>query len=98
MSVERERTLAAEMLAVKSVMAHVLGRINQLDPVLAEAIQGGFEDAEGKIRKTMAKSRQRVTPDQCVKALAVIEALRATTFCRAENRSRSSVANDNRDR
>jgi hypothetical protein len=53
MSVERERTVAAEMLAVKLVMAHVLGRINQLDPVLAEAIQ-----AEGKIRKTMAKSRQ----------------------------------------
>jgi hypothetical protein len=74
MSVERERILAAEMLAVKSVMAHVLGRINQLDPVLAEAIQGGFEDAEGKIRKTMAKSRQRVTSDQGVKALAVIEA------------------------
>ena len=98
MSVERERTLAAEMLAVKSVMAHVLGRINQLDPVLAEAIQGGFEDAEGKIRKTMAKSRQRVTSDQGVKALAVIEVLRATTFRRAENRSRSSVANDNGDR
>ena len=39
------------MLAVKAVMVHVLGRINQLDPVLAEAIQSGFEDANDKIRK-----------------------------------------------
>jgi hypothetical protein len=95
LSVERERTLAAEILAVKTVMAHVLGRINQLDPVLAEAIQGGFEDAEKKIRKTMVKSRQSVTPGQGIKALAVIEALRTITFSRTENRIRSSVANDN---
>jgi hypothetical protein len=47
MNVERDDgTLAAEMLAVKTVIVHVLGRINQLDPVLAEAIQGGFEDAK----------------------------------------------------
>jgi hypothetical protein len=94
LSVERERTLAAEILAVKTVMAHVLGRISQLDPVMAEAIQGGFEDAENEIRKTMVKSRQRVTPGQCIKALAIIEALRATTFSVTENRIRSSVAND----
>jgi hypothetical protein len=82
------------MLAVKTVMAHVLGRINQLDPVLAEAIQGGFEDAEDNIRKTMVRSRRRVSGQE-VKALAVIEALRAMTFSRTENRIRSSVANDN---
>jgi hypothetical protein len=83
------------MLAVKTVMVHVLGRISQLDPVMAEAIQGGFEDAENAIRKTMVKSRQRVTPGQGIKALTAIEALRTTTLSKTESRIRSSVANDN---
>jgi hypothetical protein len=94
MSVERDaRTLAAEMLAVKTVMAHVLGRIDQLDPVLAEAIQGGFKDAADQIRKTAAESRTNVTSEQAVKALAVVEALRAATFNKMGNRIRPSVAN-----
>src|SRR3979409_1853172 len=96
MNVERDDgTLAAEMLAVKTVIVHVLGRINQLDPVLAEAIQGGFEDAKEKIRKTTAKSHKKVTSDQTVKVLAVVEALRAGVFSKTNNRIRSSVANDN---
>jgi hypothetical protein len=44
-----------------STSSHPLGRIYQLDPILAEAIQGGFEDAVDKIRKTATKSRTRVT-------------------------------------
>jgi hypothetical protein len=84
------------MLAVKTVMAHVLGRINQLDPVLAEAINGGFEDAEDKIRRTMAKSRKRAISHQAVKALAVGEALRAAVFSKKNNRNRLIVANDNK--
>jgi hypothetical protein len=95
MNVERDDgILAAEILVFKTVMVHVLGRINQIDPVLAEAIQGGFEDAENKIRKTTPKSHTRVTSDQTVKALAVVEALRAAVSRRKDNRLRSSVAND----
>ena len=90
------RTLAAEMLAVKTVMAHVLGRIDQLDPVLAEAVRAGFEDAANQIRKTAAKSRTKVTSEQAIKALAIILALRAATFSKMDNPARSSVANDNK--
>jgi|ERR1700729_4183343 galactokinase len=97
MSVERDaRTLAAEMLAIKTVMAHVLGRIDQLDPVLAEAVQAGFEDAADQIRKTAAKSRTKVTSEQAIRALAVVEALRAATFRKMGDRIRPSVANDNK--
>jgi hypothetical protein len=88
------RTLAAEMLAVKTVIAHVLGRIDQLDPVLAEAVRAGFEDAANQIRKTRAKSR--TNSEQAIKALAIIEALRAATFSKMDDRDRSSVANDNK--
>jgi hypothetical protein len=88
------RTLAAEMLAVKTVIAHVLGRIDQLDPVLAEAVRAGFEDAANQIRKTGAKSR--TTSEQAIKAIAIIEALGAATFSKIGDRDRSSVANDNK--
>jgi hypothetical protein len=57
------------------VMAHVLGRIYQLDPMLAEAIQSGFEDAVDQIRKTAAKSRKRLTSQQAVEAVANARAI-----------------------
>jgi hypothetical protein len=71
------RTLAAHVLAVRVVMAHVLSRIYHLDPILAEAIHCGFEDAVDQIRKTAAKSRKRLTSDQAVEAIAAVETLRA---------------------
>jgi hypothetical protein len=89
-------TLAANMLAVRMVLAHVLGRIYQLDPVLAEAIQDGFEDAVDKIRKTAPRSRTKVTSHQVVEALAAVEALRAVLSNRSDNRGHPSVANDNK--
>jgi hypothetical protein len=90
------RTLAADMLAVRMVLAHVLGRIYQLDPILAEAIQAGFEDAVDKIRKTATKSRTRLTSHQVAEALAAVEALRAVLSNRSDNRGHPSVANDNK--
>jgi hypothetical protein len=84
------------MLAVRMVLACVLGRIYQLDPILAEAIQGGFEDAVDKIRKTATKSRTRVTSHQVVEALAAVESLRAVLSNRSDNRGHPSVANDNK--
>jgi hypothetical protein len=90
------RTLAADMLAVRMVLAHVLGRIYQLDPILAEAIQGGFEDAVDKIRKTATKSRTRLTSHQVVEVLAAVDALRAVLSNRSDNRDHPSVANDNK--
>jgi hypothetical protein len=72
-------------------MDYVLGRIYQLDPILAEAIQNGFEDAVDKIRKTAAKSRTRMTSHQVVEALAAVEALRAVLSNRSDNRGHPSV-------
>jgi hypothetical protein len=90
------RTLAADMLAVRMVLAHVLGRIYQLDPILAEAIQAGFEDAVDKIRKTATKSRTRLTSHQVTEALAAVGALRAVLSNRSDSRGHPSVANDNK--
>jgi Cu/Ag efflux protein CusF len=78
MNVEREiRALAVEMLATKTVISHVLGRINQLDPVLAAAIQGGFRDATDEIKNIAAKSGKKTSSDRALKSLAIVEALRS---------------------
>jgi hypothetical protein len=82
------------MLAVRMVLAHVLARIYRLDPILAEAIQHGFEDAVDKIRKT--KSRTRVTSHRLVEALAAVGALRAVLSNKSDNHGHPSVANDNK--
>jgi hypothetical protein len=96
-SLESEsRNLAADVLAVRMVLAHVLGRIYQLDPILAEAIQGGFEDAEGIIQKAVATSHKRASSDQAVKALTVVDALRAAIVAKTDIRFREPVANDNK--
>jgi len=84
------------MLAVRMVLVHVLARIYRLDPILAEAIQDGFEDAVDKIRKTATKSRTKVTSHQLVEALAAVEALRAVLSNKSDNRGHPSVANDNK--
>jgi hypothetical protein len=79
MSIERDdRTLAAELLAVKTVMVHVLGRINRLDPMLADAIQSGFGDATAEISKMVTKSGKGASSERSAKALAVVETLRAS--------------------
>jgi hypothetical protein len=52
-----DRTLEAEVLAIKTVIAKVLARINGLDPMLADAIRGGLGDASDKIRKIVSKSK-----------------------------------------
>jgi hypothetical protein len=86
------RTLAADVLAVRIVMAHVLDRICQFDPILAEAIQGGFEDAVDHIRKTAVKSPKRLTSQQIVATVAAVETPRATMTNMSDKPPQPSVA------
>jgi hypothetical protein len=84
-----DRAIAAELLAVKTVMAHVLGRINQLDPVLADAIQGGFGDAAAHINKMVTHSGKGATAERAARAIAVVETLRAAMLETAKPYARS---------
>jgi hypothetical protein len=73
---EKIRALAAEMLALETVISRVLDRISRLDPVLAAAIRAGFEDAADDLESLATKSGQTTSSKRAVKALAVIETLR----------------------
>jgi hypothetical protein len=89
-------TLAAEVLAVKTVIGQVLGRVHQLDPVLAEAIQGGFEDAANEVRTMATIARKGTGANKLVRAIAAIESLQRAMLNRSHNRIPPTVANDNR--
>jgi hypothetical protein len=91
-------TVAADVFALKTVIAQVLGRIHQLDPILAEAIEGGFEDAASVMRALGASARNGTDGNKVVRAIATIEALEAAALERSQvsDRVRPEVANDNR--
>jgi hypothetical protein len=86
--------LAAEVLAIKTVIGQVLGRVHQLDPVLAEAIEGGIEDAQEVIRAGATGGRKGA--DTIVKAISTVDSLRKAVLTRSRNHVHGVIANDNR--
>jgi hypothetical protein len=91
-------TVAADVFAVKAVIAQVFGRIHQLDPILAEAIEGGFEDATSVMRALGASACKGTTRTRSSGRSLPIEALQAAALERSRVRDRvpPEVANDNR--
>jgi hypothetical protein len=90
--------IAAVVFAVKVVIAQVLGRIRQLDPILAGAIDGGFEDAASAMRALGTSARKGTGANRIIRAIATIESLQAAALERSEVRNpvRPDIANDNR--
>ena len=89
----KAEALTADIVAIKAVIAQILGRIHQLDPILAEAIEGGFEDAASEIRALGTRARKGTGANRVVRAIATIESLQAVALDRgrvpaARNRSR----------
>jgi hypothetical protein len=69
---------SADLLAFKMLLPHVLCRIGQLDPILASAIELGFQDATHQLERLMASSRNTASDDRYSQALATVRTLRAT--------------------
>jgi hypothetical protein len=90
-------TVAADVFALKVVIAQVLGRIHQLDPILAEAIEGGFQDAASAMRALGTSARKGTGANRIVRVIATIESLQAATLERSQVRdpARSGVGHDN---
>ena len=73
--------MALELLAIKAVITQVLGRIHQLDPILAEAIEG-VEDAISEVRALGTEARKGTDANKVLKAIATIESLQAAALNR----------------
>ena len=85
MSNDRDiRALDAKALALEMVFAHVFNRIGKLDPVLAAAIQQGFNDASHEMEELAIKSESAESSDRAVNALAIVEHLRVMTLANSD--------------
>jgi len=73
-------TLAAEPMAIQTIIVNVLGRIGDADPRLRDAIRAGFDDAASQIESLAIKLGKASSPDHAVKALGIVEQLRAATI------------------
>jgi len=75
-------TLRAETFAIQAILTNVLFELKKLDPVLAEAIARGFDNAANQIENSSIGTGQRASLEPLVKALGLIEDLRAATLGR----------------
>ena len=80
MAGKQVKALVADMFALKQLLPCLLSRVGQLDPILASAIERGFQDAIGQIEHVLAASRSTETEDRCTTALASIRRLRAAVL------------------
>jgi hypothetical protein len=80
MADKQVKALAADMFALMQLLPSLLSRVGQLDPILASAIERGFQDAIGQVEHLLAASRSTETEDRCTRALASIKKLRAAVL------------------
>jgi hypothetical protein len=77
MPTERElMALHAETLALQAVLTNVLHELKSLDPVVAAAIDRGFDNATSQIWNGAVEAGGTVPAEHLAKALGIIEELR----------------------
>jgi polysaccharide deacetylase 2 family uncharacterized protein YibQ len=69
--------IAAELMAVQGILMCVLRRIAVVDQNLANAIEGGFDDAMNLAEKMTVALGEGAPSKEAVEALRTIERLRA---------------------
>jgi len=84
---EQVGPLSAEIFALKLLLPNLLSRIGQLDPILASAIERGFQDTIQQVEHVMAASRSTEAIERCENALATIKRLRAAVVTDISNRA-----------
>jgi hypothetical protein len=73
-------TLRAETFAIQAILTNVLFELKMLDPVLAEAITRGFDNAANQIENSAIETGQPASSELLIKALRIIEGLRTATL------------------
>ena len=72
--------LAAETLALQAIVTNVFRQIGKDDVVLSLAIRRGLDDAVNEIENLAIRLGKTARPDHVVKAVRVIEELRAASL------------------
>jgi hypothetical protein len=79
----------AETLAIQAVLTNVLYELKLLDPILADAVARGFDNAAIQIKNFAIQSGETASPEHLIKALGIIEDLRTASLGRHEERATS---------
>jgi hypothetical protein len=87
---DETKTVRAETLEIQAVLTNVLFQLKRLDPVLAEAIARGFDDAADQIESYATPGGRAVPLEPVVRALAIIEDLRTASLGRNDNQHRTA--------
>jgi hypothetical protein len=87
---DETKTVRAETLAIQAVLTNVLFQLKRLDPVLAEAIARGFDDAADQIESHATPGGRALPLEPVVRALAIIEDLRTASLGRNDDQHRTA--------
>jgi hypothetical protein len=71
--------LSAQMLAVGTLLTHVLNRLREVNPDLGNAISRAFDDASDGVEQSALQVGEPVSSKRAAEALRIIETLRAAT-------------------
>jgi hypothetical protein len=80
---QESTTLRAQTLALQAVLTNVLFELKILDPVLADAIARGFDNAANQIEDAATRTGTAASSEPLVKALSIIEDLRTASLRRS---------------
>ena len=73
-------SLAAETLAVQTILASVLFHLGRTDAKVQLAIQRGLDDAANHVEDIAIRIGKAASPAQIVKAIGVVEEIRAASL------------------
>jgi hypothetical protein len=72
--------LAAETLAIQTIIAHVFDELIRDNPALRKSVRKGFDHAAGDLEQMGVQRSKGPMPPHIVKALSIIEDLRTATL------------------
>jgi hypothetical protein len=72
--------LHAETIAIQAVLTNVLFELKRLDPVLANAITRGFNNAASQIEDSATQAGTVLSSESLVKAVSIVEDLRIASL------------------
>jgi hypothetical protein len=73
-------SLAAETLAIQHILTQVLYGISEMSPAVKDAVRLGSNDAASDLEDFAIRRGKTASPDHVVRALRVVEQLRAATL------------------
>jgi hypothetical protein len=84
------RALAAETLAIQTIVGQTLFHLARADPRIADAIRQALDDSANIVEQIAIQFGSKASPDHTVKALKIVEEVRTIVLGRG-NKPRDAI-------